>query len=98
MPIAGHVKGNIQTACIPVTVECYSGFKANERPLAFIFQGYRREISEIQDRWYEGGVAPDRPIVDYFKVKADAGPSCFHTLARGKIYSLKPDIHINVDF
>ena len=58
--------------CIkPIQVECYSGYKANERPVAFIYQGRRWEISEILDRWYEGGVEPDRPIVDYFKVKVD---------------------------
>ena len=55
----------------PVTVECYSGYKANERPVAFIFHGERLEISEILDRWYEGGIEPGRPIVDYFKVKAE---------------------------
>jgi len=54
-----------------VQVECYSGYKANERPVAFIFHGERLEISEIPDRWYEGGIEHDRPIVDYFKVKAD---------------------------
>jgi len=55
----------------PVTVECYSGYNVNERPVAFVFQGERLEISEILDRWYEGGIEPDRPIVDYFKVKAE---------------------------
>lgn len=54
----------------PVTVECYSGYKVNERPAAFLDQGKRWEISEILDRWYEGGVEPDRPSVDFFKVKA----------------------------
>ena len=55
----------------PVTVECYSGYKSNERPVAFIFQGERREISEVLDRWYEGGIEPGSPTVDCFKVKAD---------------------------
>ncbi len=54
-----------------VKVECYSGYKTNEKPVAFLFQGDRWEISEILDRWYEGGIEPDSPIVDYFKVKAD---------------------------
>lgn len=57
----------------PIEVECYSGYKANERPLAFIFQGEQREILEILDRWYEGGIEPDRPLVDYFKVRAEGG-------------------------
>jgi len=54
-------------------VECYSGYKVNERPAAFTFQGRRWEISEILDRWYEGGMNPDEPIINYFKVKADDG-------------------------
>jgi hypothetical protein len=57
----------------PVQIESYSGYKANERPVAFIFQGNRWEISEILDRWYEGGVNPEQPIVDYFKVKTRNG-------------------------
>ena len=56
----------------PIEVECYSECKANERPVAFNHQGERREISEILDRWYEGGIEPDRPLVDYFKVKAES--------------------------
>ena len=57
----------------PTQVECYSGYKANERPMAFSFQEQRREIIEIVDRWYEGGIEPDAPVVDYFKVKTDDG-------------------------
>ena len=57
----------------PVQVECYSGYKADERPVAFFFQDRRWEISEILDRWYEGGVNPGQPIVDYFKVKTADG-------------------------
>ena len=56
-----------------VEVECYSGFKANERPVAFTHKGLRREIEEIIDRWYEGGIDPERPATDYFKVKTTAG-------------------------
>ena len=56
-----------------IQVEAYSGYKANERPVAFIFHGRRWEISEILDRWYEGGVNPEQPVVDYFKVKTRDG-------------------------
>jgi len=38
-----------------VEVECYSGYKANERPVAVEFEERRWEVSEIIDRWYEGG-------------------------------------------
>lgn len=58
---------------IEIQAECYSGFKANERPVAFTFQGVRREILEIPDRWYEGGVQSTKPVIDYFKVKDAEG-------------------------
>ena len=62
-----------------IEVECYSGFKANERPIAFTYQGERREIQEIVDRWYEGGLDSSRHVINYFKVNA----------ADGKVYLLR---------
>ena len=56
-----------------ISVECYSGFKANERPVAFTFQERRWEVAEIVDRWYEGGLKPGRPQVNYFKVRTVEG-------------------------
>lgn len=56
-----------------VQVECYSGYKASERPIAFTHNGVRLEIQEIIDRWCEGGVDPGRPAADYFKVKTTNG-------------------------
>ena len=56
-----------------IQVECYSGCKVSERPVAFTFQGHRWEVSEIVDRWYECGIKPDDPIIDYFKVKTNDG-------------------------
>jgi len=56
-----------------IQVECYSGCKVNERPVAFTFQQCRREVSEILDRWYEGGVKPDKPVIDYFRVRTPEG-------------------------
>ena len=41
-----------------IQVECRSGYKVNEYPLAFVFQDERLEVSEILDRWYEGGMDP----------------------------------------
>jgi hypothetical protein len=40
----------------PVQIECYSGYRSNERPIAFTFQGCRQEVSEILDRWYESTI------------------------------------------
>ena len=56
-----------------VTVECYSGHRANERTVAFIFEDRRWEIVDVIDRWLEGGVQPGRPVLDYFKVKTSEG-------------------------
>ena len=37
---------------IPLTVEAYSGFKADERPMAFRLADLWIGIQEILDRWY----------------------------------------------
>jgi hypothetical protein len=52
-----------------VKVECYSGYKANERPVAFTYQCDRLEANEIVDRWYEGGLDCSKPVIDYFRVR-----------------------------
>jgi hypothetical protein len=56
-----------------IEVECYSGYRANERPVAFIFQDRRWQVEEIIDRWYEGEVQSDEPALDYFKVRTVEG-------------------------
>jgi len=60
-----------------VEVECYSGYKANERPVAFTYRGVRYDIAAIVDRWYEGGIEPGRPQLDYFKVRSSDGQEFF---------------------
>ena len=39
-----------------IDVSTYSGFKADERPVSFIWRGREYRIHEIIDRWYEGGL------------------------------------------
>lgn len=56
-----------------IEVECYAGYKGQETPRAFAHQGKRYEISEVLDRWYEGGLDPRDLRHDYFKVKTLAG-------------------------
>ncbi|MBN1819390.1 MAG: cytoplasmic protein [Prolixibacteraceae bacterium] len=53
---------------IPVKVECHSGYKADEFPKYFYFDNIRFKITEISDRWYEGGLNPDFPVANYLKV------------------------------
>ena len=47
-------------------VECYSGAKANERPVRFTMGGHVYIVEELLDRWYG-------PEDSYFKVQADDG-------------------------
>jgi hypothetical protein len=54
-------------------VECYSGYRANERPVAFSFDERRWEVAEIIDRWYEGGPQSNQPALDFFKVRTTEG-------------------------
>lgn len=73
-----------------IQVECYSGFKANEHPVAFIYQGDRLEIQEIVDRWHEGGLDSSRPVIDYFKVRAADGNVYFLRYQSGSdVWSLR---------
>ena len=56
-----------------IKVECHSGYKLNEYPVAFEFKDHRWEIVEIIDRWYEGGLDPGRPALYYYKVQTVNG-------------------------
>ena len=47
-----------------IQVSCYSGYKANERPMQFTFRGRTLMVHEILDRWY--GINHN-----YFKLLAD---------------------------
>lgn len=48
-----------------ISVETFSGYKADEYPLRIVLQG-RRLIISIEDRWYS-------PECSYFRVFADDG-------------------------
>ncbi len=49
-----------------VRVECYSGYRANERPVCFYLGEQPYRVSELLDRWYSPGKL-------YFRVRADDG-------------------------
>ena len=53
---------------IRIVVECHSGYKADEYPICFYWDGIKFEIKEISDRWYQSVPSPDWPVADYFKV------------------------------
>ncbi len=49
-----------------IQVECYSGYKADERPVRFRLGERWMEVEDVQDRWYD-------PDATFFRVKAGDG-------------------------
>lgn len=47
-----------------VLVEAYAGYKGEETPRAFIYDGVRREVREIAEHWYTERHS-------YFKLRTD---------------------------
>ena len=47
-----------------VRVQCYSGTKANERPIRFEIDGHEHMVDEVIEQWY----GPEHAL---FKVRAD---------------------------
>jgi hypothetical protein len=56
-----------------IKVEGYSGFRANERPIAFNFKNRRHEVEEIIERWYEGCAIAGGATFAYFRVRTYDG-------------------------
>lgn len=53
-------------AAMNIEVQCYSGYKADERPVRFRLGERLLEVEELLDSWYG-------QEHDYFKVRADDG-------------------------
>jgi hypothetical protein len=47
-------------------VECYSGYKAEVRPVRIVFETHALNIARVEDRWYSPGAT-------YFRVLAESG-------------------------
>jgi hypothetical protein len=43
-------------------VECYAGYRADQRPMRFTLRGRVFEITEVEDQWYS-------PEAIYFRVR-----------------------------
>jgi hypothetical protein len=56
-----------------VEVKCYSGYEANERPIALTFKRIKMDIQGIMDRWYEGSMDSSRFETSYFKARTTEG-------------------------
>jgi hypothetical protein len=49
-----------------VRVECYAGYKGDERPVRIVFAAQTLEIASVEDRWYSPGET-------YFRLLAENG-------------------------
>jgi hypothetical protein len=49
-----------------VRVECYSGYKADERPRRIVLGEQTLEVDEVEDRWYSPGAT-------YFRIRVQNG-------------------------
>jgi hypothetical protein len=52
-----------------VSVECYAGRKADERPVRFRLEGRDYEVEELLDQWYG-------PEAAFFKIRANGRNLC----------------------
>jgi hypothetical protein len=49
-----------------LSVECYSGRKADERPVRFWLEGRKYQVEAVLDQWYD-------PEYIFYKMRADDG-------------------------
>jgi hypothetical protein len=49
-----------------IQVECYSGFRADQRPVSFRLGSRTFQVAQIDDQWYS-------PAAMYFRVRASDG-------------------------
>lgn len=49
-----------------IKVECYAGYKADQRPLRFTLGEILYTVEEVEDQWYS-------PAAMYFRVRAHDG-------------------------
>ena len=47
-------------------VECYAGYRADERPLRFVLRGHEYQVSELDGCWFSPGAS-------FFRVLAHDG-------------------------
>jgi hypothetical protein len=47
-----------------VQVECYSGYRAEERPVRIVLGAQTLKIAEVEDRWYSPGATFFRVVVE----------------------------------
>ncbi len=59
-------EGRVPLAERLVKVECYAGYKGEERPVRVLFGERTEEVRIVEDRWYSPGAT-------YFRVVVESG-------------------------
>ena len=49
-----------------IEVQCYAGYKADEKPVSFILEGHKFMVEKVLNQWRT-------PDFEYFKIFADDG-------------------------
>jgi hypothetical protein len=62
----GNSSPSTTTKPMKLTVECYSGRKADERPVRFSLEGREYFVEAVLDQWYD-------PESIFYKVRANDG-------------------------
>lgn len=60
----------------PIQVKCYSGYKANERPIAFIYKGKEYQIGSIESQICRRSSTEKAISMREFKVRVQGGEVC----------------------
>lgn len=53
-------------------VETISSYSYPGEPKKFYYKGRWWQIEDILDRWYEGGLDPERALILYYKIEAES--------------------------
>ena len=61
-----RARTGLQSLDMRVQVECYSAYKAEERPVRFRIEGHEYFVEEVVDQWYG-------PSHAWYKVRGDDG-------------------------
>lgn len=76
-----------------VKVSSYSGYKGNQRPMAFIYEGTTRHVVDIVSQWVEQEPQPGEVSTWYYRVTADDSQYyLLHYDGRSQEWFLEEDI------
>lgn len=85
-PVSGLIQylSGPSIAFDPIQVACYEGYKADESPRSFVWEGRTYHITKVVDRWYEGSLNEKTEALDYFKVRTDEGD--IYVIRRNRLF------------